>query len=140
MDVPNNALIQPSTCMICDRDQQSTDHWQCQPAIRQCEIKTNVRVPRALLEHSVRRYHPSIEVEHRLSKFQLMPLDDTHYLWDTIGTTPAILGDRRHFLEPRGCGDGVVNDSLLVRDIRVHVIGRAEYEAHGSDLETSLGA
>ena len=66
-----------------------------------------------------------------------MPLDDAHRLWDTTRTAPAVLGDRRHFLEPGGCGDGVVNEPSFVRDIRVHVVGCAEYEAHGDGLEAS---
>ena len=59
-----------------------------------------------------------------------MPLDDAHRLWDTTWTAPAILGDRGHFLERRGCGDGVVNEPSFVIDICVLVVPGAEYEAH----------
>ena len=48
-----------------------------------------------------------------------------------------VLGDRGHFLKRGGCGDGIVNVPPLVRDIRVHVVGCAEYEAHGDGLEAS---
>ena len=96
--------------------------------------KINVRVPSALFEHHIRGYHVPIEPEHRL--FQPMPLDDAHRLWDTTRTAPAVLGDRGHFLKRGGCGDGVVNVPPLVRDIRVHVVRRAEYEAHVGDRES----
>lgn len=65
-----------------------------------------------------------------------MPLDDPHCLWDTTRTAPAVLGDRGHFLKRGGCGDGIVNVPPLVRDIRVHVVGRTEYEAHVGDRES----
>jgi hypothetical protein len=96
--------------------------------------KINVRVPCALFEHRVCGDHVPIEPEHRL--FQPMPLDDAHRLWDTTRTAPAVLGDRGHFLKRGGCGDGVVNVPPLVRDIRVHMVGRTEYEAHVGDRES----
>ena len=59
-----------------------------------------------------------------------MPLNDTYCVWDTTWAAPAVLGDRGHFLECRGCGDSVVNEPSFVRDVCVHVVRGAEYEAH----------
>lgn len=90
--------------------------------------KSNLRAPGACSEHRVRGYHLSIEPEHCL--LQPMPLDDTHCLWDTTWAAPVVLGDRGHFLGCWVCGDSVVNEPSFVRDIGIHVVGGAEYEAY----------
>jgi len=140
-NIPSNASIRASTYMYAGQDLQNTGHCQHQVQhTRQHRImslkpsKINVRAPSALFKHHVCGYHIPIESEYRL--FQPMPLDDAHRLWDTTGTAPAVLGDRSHFLQREGGGYGVVNVPSLVEDIRVHVVGAAEYEAHVGDRES----